>query len=182
MALCEPAASTLEQRVNITYGEHSMYANIERMIGDFEHGRMTRRQLAGQFAALMAIIGGASRAVAGQQESASTFHAVGLNHIALNVTDISRSRDFYVKHLGLTVSRESNSSCFLTCGEHFVALFRSSDAGLAHYCYSIKDYNVNSAAERLKAQGLQPRIAGNRIYFDDPDGLEVQLSSCGHRV
>ena len=159
-----------------------MHVEIERMIGDFEHGRITRRQLTGQFVALMAIIGGASRAVAGQQESVSTFDAVGLNHIALNVTDISRSRDFYVKHLGLTVSRESNSSCFLTCGDNFVALFRSSDAGLDHYCYSIEDYNVKSAAERLRAQGLQPRITDNRIYFDDPDGLEVQLSSRGHRA
>ena len=75
------------------------------------------------------------------------------------MTDVARSRDFYVEHLGLEVSSESlPSNCFLDCGDHFVALFRAPSAGLAHYCYSIPDYDQQDAAKRLRAAGLEPRL------------------------
>jgi catechol 2,3-dioxygenase-like lactoylglutathione lyase family enzyme len=167
-----------------------MQAQIGRVIDDFEQGRLTRRQLMRHLAALIAVAGGSSGLAsarqdadgAARQDSGSTFRAIGLNHIALNVADIPRSRDFYVKHLGLTVTRESSGSCFLRCEDGFLALFRSPDSGMHHYCYAIHDYTVGSAAEKLREQGLEPRISGNRIYFDDPDGLEIQLSAPDHRA
>jgi catechol 2,3-dioxygenase-like lactoylglutathione lyase family enzyme len=100
----------------------------------------------------------------------------------LAVTEIARSREFYTQLLGLEVTGESRSSCFMTCGDQFVALFRSAEPGLDHYCYSVENYGVDRAAETLRGQGLEPRIRGNRIYFDDPDGIEVQLSSPEHRA
>ena len=143
---------------------------------------LTRRQALADLTLLMAALGSTGSIAPAAEESSSTFLAQGLNHIALSVTDIARSRDFYVKHLGLRVSSESSSSCFLTCGAQFVALFRNREPGMHHYCYGIDDYSVKSAAERLRAQGFTPRIAGNRIYFDDPDGIEVQLSAMDHRA
>lgn len=169
---------------------------INEMIDDFERGRVSRRRLVAQLTALVAgatglgrgaaadTVRGAAPSVNGRRSTpgASTFQAVGLNHIALSVTDIPRSRTFYVAHLGLSVARESSSSCFLNCGDNFVALFRSREAGLNHYCYAIEQYDVQTAAQRLRENDLEPRIAGNRIYFDDPDGLEVQLSAPDHRA
>ena len=32
------------------------------------------------------------------------------------------------------------------------------------------------AARRLQAAGLTPKPWGGRMYFDDPDGIEVQVS------
>ena len=91
------------------------------------------------------------------------------------------AREFYKKHLGLKVVRDGGErNCFLTCGKNFVALFGSDEARMDHYCYAVRDYSVESAAEKLRAQGLVPRTQGNRIYFDDPDGLEVQLSAARH--
>lgn len=145
-------------------------------------GRLTRRQALADMTLLMAVIGGRPGVASAADESPATFQALGLNHIALNVTDIGRSRDFYVKHLGMQVSSESGGSCFLRCGRQFVALFQAPRARMDHYCYGIEDYAVDAAAERLRSQGLTPRVRGNRIYFDDPDGLEVQLASMDHRV
>ena len=159
-----------------------MQTRIERIVDDYEGGRLTRRQLIAHLAAFAALGGGAGGPAPAAAEPAGTFRAVGLNHIALNVADVARSRAFYVEHLGLSVSSESRSSAFLRCGDEFIALFRSSEPGLAHYCYAIEDYSVRSAAERLESKNISPRIAGNRIYFDDPDGLEMQLSSPEHRV
>ncbi len=162
-----------------------MHGDIDRLVGTYEAGHISRRRLVTQLSAMTALattVGSASGAQpwSTRQDPGATFQAVGLNHIALSVTDISRSRDFYVRHLGLTVSRESASSCFLDCGPHFVALFRSRSPGLNHYCYEVDGYDVNAAAETLRANDLPPRVSGSRIYFDDPDGLEVQLAAPGH--
>lgn len=155
-----------------------MKAIIDRLLHDFEEGRLSRRQLVHHLGAMAAVaVPGAAAAPPAAQEPGPTFQAVGLNHIALSVTDIPRSRDFYVRHLGLTVTRESESSCFLDCGSQFVALFRTEQPGLNHYCYAVEGYDVDAAEETLRAAGLPPRVSGNRIYFDDPDGLEVQLSA-----
>jgi len=159
-----------------------MHAEIGKLIEGLERGSLTRRQLMARLTTGLAFLGGGGTIASPARESPSTFRAVGLNHLALNVTDVARSRDFYIKHLGMTVARESRTSCFLTCGDNFVALFGGREAGLNHYCYAVEDYTVSSAAEKLRAQGINPRTAEGRIYFDDPDGLEVQLSARDHRL
>lgn len=157
-----------------------MHDAIETVLDELTGGRITRRQASQRLAAALTAL--AASLAHGRAEGAeSTFTALGLNHVALDVTDVPRSRDFYVRHLGLEVTRDGASSSFLTCGDHFVALFRSSRPGMNHYCYSIADYDVSAVSDRLRAEGLEPRVSGNRVYFDDPDGLEVQLAALEHR-
>jgi len=156
-----------------------MQREIERAVLDYENGTMTRRQLISRLSALALAMSATGSKAAAQTQS--TFQANGLNHIALNIPDIALSRDFYVKHLGLKVSRESESNCFLTCGDNFLALFRSQDPGLNHYCFSIDDYDVAKAEETLNSENLNPRREGNRIYFSDPHGITVQLAAGEHR-
>ena len=98
-----------------------------------------------------------------------------------SVTDISRSRDFYQQHFGLETMSESPSSCFLRCGKNFVALFRDTKPAMDHYCYAIERYEPADAVKRLKAAGLAPDRRGNRVYFKDPDGLEVQVAAPNRR-
>ena len=64
----------------------------------------------------------------------------------------------------------------------FLALFKSDKPGLDHYCFSVKEYDAGDAVKRLEAVGLEPRRSSNRVYFDDPDGLEVQVASTSHNV
>ena len=154
---------------------------IESIVDGYDRGRLTRRQLIGHLVAVAAAMSGT--AVASQSGSPkSTFTATGLDHIALSVTDVARSRAFYEKHLGLKVMRDGGEqSCFLHCGDNFVALFRSKEPAMHHYCYAIDDYEPGAAVEKLKAAGLTVRRAQNRVYFDDPDGLEVQVAAAHAR-
>ena len=154
-----------------------MQNDVEKMVLDYEKGRITRRELIVHLGAIAAVMAAGGRATA---EGTSTFRANGINHIALNTPDIAVSRDFYVKHLGLKVVREGASNCFMTCDDNFVALFRSSEASLNHFCFSIDDYDVAQAEEKLKAEGLNPRREGRRIYFNDPHGISVQLAAGDH--
>ena len=83
-----------------------MEETIARMLENYEAGKISRRQLIGSLTALTA---GAK--LAPGEEAASK--GVGLNHIAIRVTNIRRSRDFYRKLLGLPVMHEAETDCFL---------------------------------------------------------------------
>ena len=150
-----------------------MQDRIEKLVQTYEKGGLTRRQLV---VGLTALVSGTAAPT-----SPSTFKATGLNHVALAVTDLARSRDFYTNLLGMRVHREDAGSCFLTFGNNFVALFRRNQAGMDHYCYSVEGYDAHKAAQRLGEQNLESRVRGDRIYFDDPDGLTVQLAAAEHR-
>ena len=160
-----------------------MESEVSRLVQRFESGQIDRRQLVAGLGSLIAVVSMGQTAQA--QEANSTFEATELNHIALRVTDVLRSREFYKQHLGMTVIRDGGErNCFMTCGKNnFVALFKGEEASMDHYCYSIKDFDVGKAEAKLKAEGIEPRVVrdAGRIYFPDPDGLTVQLAATDHR-
>ncbi len=149
----------------------------ETIVEDFERGLLSRRQLASRLMGLGAALAVMTRTAEAGDDEGSTFQATGLNHVALNVRSVPRSRDFYIKHLGLKVLRESGEeNCFLGNGEgFFLTLFKGDQPGLNHYCYTIPNYNADQVEAKLKAVGLKPRREANRVYFPDADGIEVQV-------
>jgi catechol 2,3-dioxygenase-like lactoylglutathione lyase family enzyme len=155
----------------------------EKLVTDFELGRLSRRQLAARLVGLGAAMAapriGAAQTVekAGEVATTPTFQATGLHHIALDVTDVPRSNEFYGKHLGMRVIRGDDNASFLGADrDFFLTLFRGERPGLNHYCYAIDNYDADDAMERLADAGLRPRREGNRVYFPDPDGLTVQVA------
>jgi len=154
-----------------------MHALIARILERYESGRSSRRDLIQALASVAAAAPAASAAV-------STFKGVGLNHIAVRVVDIPRSRAFYQGLLGLPLMSESSNSCFLGLGGQFLTLFKNQNPGLDHYCMEIETFTPDEVMDQLKRKGLQPRRPSgtDRIYFRDPDGLEVQLAAAGHRA
>ncbi len=155
---------------------------VLQMIDAFTLGRMTRRELIAAMSGLVAAAAAGRSLPARGEDLSPTFKAVGLNHIALRVTDVPKSRDFYQRHLGLTVANESlPNNSFLMVGEHnFITLFRGDAPRLDHYCYSIEHYDVKDAAAKLRALGIEPKVESGRTYFPDPDGHTVQLASPSH--
>ena len=78
----------------------------------------------------------------------------------------------------MQVTSESDLNCFMSCGpDNFVALFSSDEPEMDHYCYSIDGYDPAEAMRKLETAGLSPRRRQDRVYFEDPDGLTVQVSS-----
>ena len=149
---------------------------ISRMLEDYDHGRLSRRQL---IQGLVAITAGCAAPASG-----STFRGMALNHIAIRVTNVQRSRDFYQKHFGLPILHEAETNCFLGLGKNFLTLFQNPNPGLDHFCIAIQAFNADAVMEELKGQGLNPtRPSGSdRVYFPDPDGLTVQVSSVDHHA
>jgi catechol 2,3-dioxygenase-like lactoylglutathione lyase family enzyme len=152
-----------------------------KLLADFEAGKLSRRQLVARLMGL-----GVAMAVmeTGRAQESTTenieplFKAKGLDHIALDVVDVPRSRDFYAKHLGLDVVRGDDNALFMGADRgFFLALFKAEKAGLNHYCYGIENYDVATAVAKLREAGINPRQTGGRVYFPDPDGIEVQVAN-----
>ncbi len=153
-----------------------MYKPISHLLTRYEQGQLTRRDLIYGLVALVA-------APQASAQSGSSFKGAEMNHIAINVPDVQSSRDFYQELLDLPLLDESPNSCFLGLGDgNFLSIFRGSP-GLNHYCMGIEDYEVGRVTEELRRLGLNPRqpAGTGRVYFDDPDGIEVQLAAAGHQ-
>ena len=65
-----------------------------------------------------------------------------------------------------------------------MTLFQNQAPGLDHFCIAIQNFSPDAVMEQLKRQGLKPnRPSGSdRVYFPDPDGLTVQVSSVDHHA
>lgn len=153
----------------------------EKLVADFEQGKLSRRQLAQRLIGLGAAMAVADIATAQEKQAESSsplFKAKGLHHIAIDVVDVPRSRDFYQKNLGMDVIRGDDNALFMGADrEFFLTLFKAVKPGLNHYCYGIENFEAASAVAKLRAAGINPRETGGRVYFPDPDGIEVQIAS-----
>ncbi len=156
-----------------------MVHEFDQWLRAFEDGKIGRRELLAKMllAAGVAVGMTPSTAVAEEETKNSTFPANGLNHLALNVTDVERSRDWYRKHLGLEVLRDGTRNCFLKSGDDFLALFKHKEPGMNHFCFTWPEKTADEAVRRIKAAGMKPRRVENRVYFPDPDGLTVQVAA-----
>ncbi len=150
---------------------------ISKVLTSYEQGKLSRRQLIQGLATLTAVTESARAAE-------STFKGMALNHVAIRVTNVQRSRDFYQKHFGMPVLHEEKADCFLGLGKNFLTLFENQKPGLDHFCIAIEDFKAEAVMDQLNLQGLKPRRPSgtDRIYFPDPDEIEVQLSSVDHHA
>ena len=120
-----------------------------------------------------------------------------IHHIAIICSDYARSKDFYVRILGLTVVqeiyREERKSYKLDLsvgGVYQIELFsfenppprpsRPEAAGLRHLAFEVND--VAAAAAMLNSRGViteEIRIdeyTGRQFtFFSDPDGLPLEI-------
>ena len=79
---------------------------IAQLLQDFEHGRLTRRQLI-QTLALGATAASAIGVAPAAAAEGQTFKAVAVNHISYQVADYTKTRDFYTSLLGMKATQDN---------------------------------------------------------------------------
>ena len=162
---------------------------IEHLVEKFEQKKMTRRELV---ASLLA----ATAALAVPSTSAQTAAPVAIgrsmNHVSLSVNDVNRSADFYNRVLGMEIiSRPANGGLNMGLGsESFLGLYNLPNPGSMHHmCIGVDDYNPDALAEKLLDHDIDANVnrdaanrtsGGDQLYFNDPDGILVQLAQHGY--
>ena len=164
---------------------------INKLLRDFEDGKMGRRQLVKSLAIAAAAVAGASPAAA----EGKGFKAVTVNHISYNVADYKKTRDFYADLLGMKITHdEDKGQCYMAFGDTFLLPRNARGARkpplVDHIAYTIEDWNKEQVESELKRRGyklaergqggLQPMTyrpdTEDSFHILDPDGFDLQIS------
>jgi catechol 2,3-dioxygenase-like lactoylglutathione lyase family enzyme len=154
---------------------------IAKLLGDFERGKMSRRQLVQSIAAACSAVSAATAAPQGKG-----FKAVSVNHISFSVPDYAKTRDFYSELMGMKVERDSGQECYLTFGDTSLVVRKTRQADnkayIDHMCYTISDWDGPAVEAELKRRGLNPRRGQNEFSFEvkDSDGYGLQIAAKPH--
>lgn len=163
---------------------------IEKLVDGFEQKKMTRRELV---ASLVAATGAMAVAPAVSAQAAAPV-AIGrsMNHVSLSVNDVARSADFYNRVLGMEIiSRPANGGLNMGLGsESFLGFYNlPNPGGMHHMCIGVDNYDADALAEKLVDHGIDADVnrdpanrtsGGDQLYFNDPDGIRVQLAQHGY--
>jgi catechol 2,3-dioxygenase-like lactoylglutathione lyase family enzyme len=154
---------------------------IAKLLRDYEHGKMTRRQLI-QTLALTAT----ATSTAGTAVAAAPANAVSINHVSMQVSDYTKTRDFYAGLFGMQVTDDDGKTqCRLTFGDNILIPRNASSrpggkVGVDHVAYTLANWDSDKAVKpaveaELKRRGLQIRVTEGSFHVQDPDGFEVQM-------
>jgi catechol 2,3-dioxygenase-like lactoylglutathione lyase family enzyme len=146
---------------------------IEKMVNDFENGKLSRRQLASAIAALASTNASAAPA-------SSDFKAVNVNHVTLRVSNVERSTKFYQEVFGMPMRTASpnlnilalNANCFFA-----VEAAKDKSPAIDHFSFGVQNFKFDDAMAKLKKRGFRPEVSKESLKFLDPDGIAVQLNA-----
>lgn len=169
----------------------TMSTIIDELFDSYENKKLSRREFV---ATLLAASGAASMAPQAMAQESPEPVAIGrsMNHVSLSVADVSRSADFYNRVLGMEIiSRPANGGLNMGLGqESFLGLYELGDPGRMHHmCIGVDNYDADALAAKLEIHGIQARVnrdpanrtsGGDQLYFNDPDGISVQLAQHGY--
>ena len=117
----------------------------------------------------------------------------GLDHIAISVSDVERSVQWYIEVLGLERQHAdvwNDVPTFVGKGATGIAIFPAREApvgpdkqriGLRHFALRANLANFLRAQKELKARGIdfefEDHQIAHSIYFRDPDGLDLEITT-----
>ncbi len=118
----------------------------------------------------------------------------GLDHIAISVSDVERSVQWYIEVLGLErqhVEVWDDVPTFVGKGATGIAIFPARAAadgpakpgriGLRHFALRADRANFLRAQQELKARGIdfefEDHEIAHSIYFRDPDGFDLEITT-----
>ena len=111
----------------------------------------------------------------------------GVYEVVIRVADLERAERFYLETLGLEsgLRIEERRMHFLRVAGDAGMLVLQEDRGswpTQHYAFTTTDAEIDAAVDALKARGVASRgpvthdwMPARSLYFDDPDGHELEL-------
>lgn len=157
---------------------------VERLVREFESGKITRRELIRSLTLTLGAASFPSVSSATPSPQGTSFKAIAVNHISYGVADYARTRDFYVDLLGMKVVNDDGKQCSLVFGDTFIIPRKTRQPDnkpyVDHFAITIAEWDKNAVEAELKRRGLEPRPdTENSFHVKDPDGYDLQISGEG---
>ena len=109
--------------------------------------------------------------------------AQSFNHVAIWVSDLRKSANWYIEHLGMEENRVSVNHIFLKLASgEVMALFQATDpkqigSGVHHLALNLPAEEKERALELLRQREIPLEKRGPSLSFQDPDGYWIHFSS-----
>ena len=161
-----------------------MTDNIEALLSAYEHGACSRRHFIAAISSVVSVPTiAAARPQMGAGAPGAPFVPRGINHVTIKVKDLNKSRQFYERLFRFPRAEEGEDSYFYGMGSTFLSLDAlGHESTIDHFCIGIDGYDPQKTKEKLASFSVDSSIEnGNQLYFRDPDGLKVQLSSADYQ-
>jgi catechol 2,3-dioxygenase-like lactoylglutathione lyase family enzyme len=119
--------------------------------------------------------------------TAGKLQVTGINHVVLHVTDVERSKRFYIDVLGFEDRNISGGpptmrASFLRCGMQGLDLFEVSGEAhggqeMNHMALNVAAEDLDQLVERLFEAGVDAseRTPRNSVFISDPDGHRLEM-------
>jgi extradiol dioxygenase family protein len=108
---------------------------------------------------------------------AAKAHAVGINHVALEVGDIGEALAFYGRFLAFTVEEQTSDMAIIYFGDQFINFIRNPDRkpdAMRHFGIAVDDKPL--VRRTLEAMGVKI-LDGRFLDFLDPWGNRVEITT-----
>jgi catechol 2,3-dioxygenase-like lactoylglutathione lyase family enzyme len=161
-----------------------MREGLDRLLGQYESGRMSRRELLGALALLTATASAPEPAVGAPVGTVASF-----NHVSVFVPDVKKSVALYQDLFGLPILTRQDPGVNLNCGTGFLGIYPLSANATAsridHLCLGMPSFDADAVLKQLTDRGIKAniRLRGEtkELYFTDPDGIRVQLQDVRYK-
>jgi len=147
---------------------------ISNLLGRFERGLLTRRELAQG----LTMIAAASSATQTAQAQETGIKGVKIDHVSIQVSDLPRSIAFYQKMFGLTKVSEDKPNEIVRLGADkvLVSLHHKSPTGLVdHFAIGVEKFNREAVTRELKDRANPENNLDAGFHIKDPEGISVQF-------
>lgn len=167
-----------------------MHREIDRLVGLYEQGSLSRRRLLQGLLALSLgpyLAGPLAGGVREPGQKGPLFRTRTLNHVTIYASSIARSKAFYQQLTGLPIQAEDKDFCEFRLDSGFLGLYlpgTGQQPGFNHLCFGIDAYDPQTAFSALKAAMPEAKPAlenQDQIYVQDPDGVRVQLADVRYK-
>ena len=111
------------------------------------------------------------------QSNPAKAHAVGINHVAIEVGDIGEALEFYGRFLDFTVEEETPDMAIIYFGDQFINFIRNADRRpdtMRHFGIAVDDKPL--ARKTLESMGVK-LIDSRFLDFLDPWGNRVEITT-----
>lgn len=163
-----------------------MHAELDRLVGLYDGGAITRRQLVQGLLVVGLGAGVADNAFADQSQT-PVLRAQTMNHVTLYASDVARSKAFYQRLTGLSIRDEAKDFCEFKLDSGFLGIYATEAAtrpGFDHFCLGVQSYDAKRTHALLTAAMPESRPSlenDDQVYVHDPDGVRVQFADVGYK-
>ena len=155
------------------------------LLDRYERGEMSRRDLLGALATLIA-----SSPAHGAAAAVPIGPVKQLNHVSIFVPDVKKSAEWYQSVFGMPVLTPQEPGVNLSAGAGFLGIYPAPNAqsgqkgSINHLCLAVENFDADKVLTTLTDSGITARIRQRgdtkELYLTDPDGVSVQLQDTSY--